>query len=378
MAVNDDALAKITAASALTKRIQDEHTRDIVAAWVGAWEDLQPQFEDALNEVMLDAKDGKVTRAQMSKATRLAKALKAAHTQLTFLAEENERLILRDLDDAISAVVDANAAAIASQLPAGQAGLVVTWDRMDEKALAAIVTRTTQQVQSARWHLADDAVAAMKKNLIRGIAVGDNPRKVRGKMVRDTEKVFNGGLSRALNLARTEMMDSHRFASQASDEANKDIVKGWTWITELSTRSCIACAVMHGTEHPMTEMGPKGHQSCRCTRAPITKSWAELGLSGIEDTKPTLQDPQAWFDNLTADSQLDVMGKSQKRLDAYLNGDITWSELASTKRTPEWRDSIVPIPVRDLPSERKKKPRRVTESIGARPLRRPFRSRSAA
>lgn len=358
MAVNDDALDHVRGASALTKRIQDEYVRDIVAAWVGAWNDLRPQFEDALSDVMLGAEDGYVTHAQMSKATRLAKALKAAHTQLTFLAEENERLILRDLDDAISAVVDANAAAITAQLPAGQAGLVVTWDRMDEKAMAAIVTRTTQQVQSARWHLADDAVAAMKKNLIRGIALGDNPRKVRTKMVKDTETAFNGGLSRALNLARTEMIDAHRFASQASDEANKDVVKGWTWITELSSRTCIACAVMHGTEHPMTEYGPKGHQSCRCTRAPITKTWAELGIPGIEDTKPTLQDPQAWFDGLTVDSQLDVMGKSQKRLDAYLNGDITWSELAATRRTPEWRDSIVPIPVRDLPDPRKS--RRVT------------------
>lgn len=353
MAVNDNALAKVTAASALTKRIQDEYVWDIVAAWVGTWNDLRPQFEDALSDVMLGVEDGYVTQAQMRKSTKLAKALKAAHTHLKLLTEENERLILGDLDDAISAVVDANAAAIAAQLPAGQAGLVVGWDRMDEKALAAIVTRTTQQVQSARWHLADDAVAAMKKNLIRGIFLGDNPRKVRGRMIRDTEKVFNGGLSRALNLARTEMMDAHRFASQASDEANKDIVKGWTWITELSSRTCIACAVMHGTEHPMTEYGPKGHQSCRCTRAPITKSWAELGLPGIEDDKPTLQDPQEWFDNLTPDSQLDVMDKSQKRLDAYLNGDVQWSELAATKRTPEWRDSIVPIPVRDLPSPRK-------------------------
>lgn len=175
--MNDDALAAVTAASAVTKRIQDEYVNDIVGAWVGAWDDLQPQFEDALNDVMLGAKDGNVTRAQMSRATRLAKALDAAHTQLKFLAEENERLILRDLDDAISAVVDANAAAIAAQLPAGQAGIVVGWERMDEKALAAIVTRTTQQVQSAQWHLADDAVAAMKKTSSAASPSGTTPAR---------------------------------------------------------------------------------------------------------------------------------------------------------------------------------------------------------
>lgn len=248
---------------------------------------------------------------------------------------------------------------------------------MDPDSLAAIVTRTTQQVHAGHWPLADDAVAAMKKNLVRGIAVGDNPRKVGARMVKDTESFFNGGLNRALNLARTEMMDAQRFASQASDDANSDVLKGWVWVTNLDRRTCIACAVMHGTEHKLSEPGPAGHQSCRCTRAPVTKTWAELGIPGVEDTKPALQDGQEWFDNLTPDSQLDVMGKSQKRLDAYLNGDVQWHELAATKHTPAWRDSIVPIPVRDLPGQ-KQKPRRLNESRNTRLSKLPLRARSAA
>lgn len=108
MAVNDDALAHIRQASELTKRIQDQYVSDIVRAWVTAWDDLRPQFEDALNEAMLNAKGGKLTYAQMARSTRLAKALKAAHTQLVLLSDESERLILQDLDEAIRTVVDAN------------------------------------------------------------------------------------------------------------------------------------------------------------------------------------------------------------------------------------------------------------------------------
>lgn len=347
MTVNDEALGRIRSAQALTRRVQDEHTRDLVAAWVTAWDDLQPQFTDALETVMAGAQDGRVTRAQMSKATRLAKALEAAHTQLSILTVENQRLAVEPLPEAIAAVVEANAAAIASQLPAASAGAVVTWNRMAPDALAAIVTRTTQQIEAAHLALPDDVVRVMRSELIRGVAVGDNPRATASRMVRQTEKRFNGGLSRALTIARTETMDAHRFASQASNEANTDVLKGWVWVAALDRRTCIACAVMHGTEHKVTEPGPAGHQNCRCTSAPVTKTWAELGIPGLDDDPPALEDPQAWFDNLTPASQLDVMG-SPARLHAYQDGSITWGQLATTRHTPGWRDSVVPTPVKAL------------------------------
>lgn len=346
MTVNDEALGVIRDAQALTRRIQDEHTRDLVAAWVTAWDDLQPQFTDALETVMAGAHDGRVTRAQMSKATRLAKALEATHTQLSILTVENQRLAAEPLPEAIAAVVEANAAAIASQLPAATAGAVVTFDRMDPDALAAIVTRTTQQIEAAHQALPDDVVRVMRSELIRGVAVGDNPRRTASRMVRQTEKRFNGGLTRALGIARTETMDAHRTASQASDEANADVLKGWQWICALDRRSCVACLVMHGTEHKLTEPGPAGHQQCRCTRAPVTKSWADLGIPGVEDVKPAVEDAQAWFDNLAPASQADIMGT--QRLALYQSGQVGWDQLATVRPNTAWRDSIVPTPVAAL------------------------------
>lgn len=348
MAVNPDTVAVIRDTQALTRRIQDQHTRALVAAWVAAWDSLEEEFLDALTDVMTDV-DGRVTYAQMARATRLAKALEAAHDTLGVLAQENQRLVLEPLPEAVQAVVEANAAAVATQLPPAHTGIVAGFERMSPDALAAIVTRTTQQIEAAHLALPGDVVKTMRAELVRGVAVGDNPRATASRMVRKAEGRFNGGLSRALTIARTETLDAHRSASQANNEANAGVLKGWAWIAALDSRTCIACAVKHGSEYPVTEPGPIGHQNCRCTSVPVTKSWAELGIPGMDayEDKPALQDSQAWFDNLTPGSQLDVMG-SKARLEAYQTGAVTWEQLATVRHTDGWRDSIIPTPVKAL------------------------------
>lgn len=346
MAVNDQTVAVIRDAQAVTRRIQDEHTRALVAAWVAAWDELAPQFTDALVEVMADARDGRVTPRRMREATRLAKALGTAHDTLGVLTAENERLALEPLPDAIRAVVEANTAAITTQLPAAHHGVVLGWDRVDPDALAAIVTRTTQQIHATHLPLPDDVVETMRRELVRGVAVGENPRRTAARMVQRAEGRFNGGLARALTIARTETLDAHRSASQAHNEANAAVLDRWEWIAALDRRTCIACAVMHGSKHPITTPGPNGHQNCRCTSVPVTKSWAELGIPGMdehEDT-PALTDAKAWFDNLDPGSQADVMG-SPARLAAYQSGAVSWDDLAATRHTDGWRDSIVPTPI---------------------------------
>lgn len=347
MTVNEQTLAVIRDTQALTQRIQDQHTRDLVMAWAAAWDDLAPQFAEALEAVMADA-EGRVTYAQMARATRLAKALEAAHDTLGVLTQENARLALDPLPEAVQAVVEANAAAIGTQLPASHSGVVVGWERMSPDSLAAIVTRTTQQIEAAHMPLPDDVVKTMRRELVRGVAVGDNPRATASRMVRKAEGRFNGGLSRALTIARTETIGAHNAAADMSRQANADVLKGWAWLAALDSRCCVACAVMHGQEFPVNTPGPEGHPNCRCSSVPVTKSWAELGIPGMDEfeDKPALPDAEQWFNNLTPGSQRDIMGA--ERLALYQSGAVSWSDLAMRKENPGWRASYVPVPVRQL------------------------------
>ena len=139
--------------------------------------------------------------------------------------------------------------------------LAVT-SRIRTDAIGVITARTGRQIHSDVLPLSDDAVDVMRRELIRGIDVGANPRQAAARMLQQVEGGFNGGLARALNISRTEMLDAYRTTSAAIHQANSDVVPAWSWYAEFDDRVCPACLGMHGTQHPTSEPGPEGHQQC--------------------------------------------------------------------------------------------------------------------
>jgi hypothetical protein len=113
----------------------------------------------------------------------------------------------------------------------------------------------------------------------------------------------------------------------------------------IAVHNCVACWVMHDTEHPNDEPGPNDHQQGRCIASPITKTWRELGYD-IDEPPSLVRDARATFMGLSEEQQLAIMGP--QRLELFLSGRVAWSDLATVRQTEGWRDSIVPTPVRRL------------------------------
>lgn len=67
---------------------------------------------------------------------------------------------------------------------------------------------------------------------------------------------------------------------------------------------------------------------------PDTFSWAELGLEGVEETGPVIEDGATAFDKMTDDQQLKVLGPA--KYTAYKNGDITLKDLVGRKTSAKW------------------------------------------
>ena len=182
----------------------------------------------------------------------------------------------------------------------------------------------------------------MRRELVRSVAVGDNPREAARRMLQAVQDGFNGGLTRALVISRTEMLDAHRRAAQAFRTANRDVIDGWRWMCDLSTRSCPACVGMHGTIHPADEPGPAGHQQCRCVAVPVAKSWRDLGFD-VEEPPDRFPDADRWFDGLPEADRRELLGPS--RYEAWQAGDYPRDRWATVRSTDGWRDSYVPSPV---------------------------------
>lgn len=349
MAVNPKVVRLTAQQRAALNRTVNGVTRTLTAAWAQAWDQVAQEWAAALTELVSAGEDGKwPTRSQVMRAERAQRAVEATQKLLSDLAAEGSATISGKLPDLSTAAADWQARLVGAQMPpAAGADVVagVAFNRVDPLALESIVARTTQQITALSFAISPEATAAIQLELIRGVAVGDNPRAAARRMLKKVEGRFNGGLARANNIARTEMLDAHRASAHAQDLANADVLTGWEWSTKLDSRTCISCLVQNGSTHELDEPGPLDHQQGRCARIPITKSWRELGYD-IDEPAGIRTDAKKWFDGLSKEEQVAIMGK--ERLKAYQSGTASWDELSTRRTTSGWRDSFVPTPVSDL------------------------------
>jgi len=347
MAVSIQTLAAVAQLRRDLEAMTDAQTLALTRAWVEAWDVLLPEFEAAAADLMEQQIRGRVSRTAAARNVRLRGALEAAQAYLQELAATTADVVTRDIPEALRTAVDAHRQIVTTQLPPGSVGSTINFARVADEALAAMVARTTQQIHSDTKPLAADVVRMMKKHLVRGIAVGDNPRETARRLVKEAEGRFNGGLTRALVISRTETLDAHREATKASEKANSDLLTEWEWHANLSSRTCPSCLSKHGQRFPLEQGGPYDHQQGRCSRVSVTKSWKDLGFD-IPEPKSVTPDAEEWFNNLTEATQRDIMGPERLRL--LQDGSISWKDLSSKQENPGWRDSFIPTSVKDLRS----------------------------
>lgn len=345
----------------------DAAVRTLTGAWVASWDRLEPAWRQATADLVAEA--GRLDHwprpTDIARLPRVMAALEASETALDRLAERTRTETTAGADRVIDADAELEPRIIASQAPATeQEGLlaqVAGWllvaeqdqtvirttvvTRIRTDAIQVIRRRAAGQITATTLPLGPAATAAMRRELIAGIDVGRNPREAARRMLAGLQARFNGGLTRAMNIARTEILDAYRTTSQQIHAANSDVVPGWTWLATLDLRTCPSCWGMHGTIHPVSEPGPDDHQQGRCARVPRLATWAELGIAAPEPPD-LIPDAQARFFALSRSAQLRIMGPA--RLDLLESGRIGWGDLSTVRQNPGWRPSRVPTPVRNL------------------------------
>ena len=319
----------------------DAATRDLAAAWGRAWDEIVDDWSAAIDDLIAASDDGWPTVAQIARAKRAQQALQVASDALDELAQTTGVRILSDVSALAPQVAGWMEIIAATQLP--ETGAAATFSRVSPAAIRAIVQRSTQQVTSLTRPLSAEATAAMRSALIRGVAVGDHPERAAARMLDRAKGGFEGGLWRARNIARTEMLQAHHDAALEFRKSNADILRGWVWTAELSKRTCPSCVANHGSIHPAGEPGPLDHQSGRCTATPITKTWRELGFD-IDEPKPIeFEDGEEWLKKQPKDVQISVLGKSGH--DAWQAGQWPKDQWSQRVSSTGWRDSYRAAPV---------------------------------
>lgn len=318
--------------------VTDAQERDLVAAWVLAWDEVAPDLTAAL-QPLLDS-GVRLTRAQMLRASRLRQVLAMIAIQLEDLAAAAGVRITGDLAEVVDAAGRAQASLVASQMPS-EVDLVdlEAWPRARLPEVEAIVRRSTEQITSRLRPLSDQAYDAVRRELVRGVAAGSNPRVSARRMVQRAEGGFNGGLTRALVIARTETLDAHRAAASVGQAQHTEVLAGWYWLAALTPRTCRSCLAQHGTLHDLDEPGPLDHQQGRCARMPAVRPWSELGLD-VEEPPSLVPDAAEFFAGLDRDDQVKILGP--RGYAAWKAGRFPMSDWSQLRTSGGWRDSYGP------------------------------------
>lgn len=353
MAISRETLRLIRNLRSAVGGFADDAVRDITRAWVAAWRTLEPLWVTVARDLVDWAQQhGRwPTPVEIARWVSVERAADATVDALDALTASTTTAVTAGAAASITATVAAEPVVIASQVPASaqaafaaQAAAVIL-----PSALDVIRTRVAQAIVAQTRPLSTDAYAAVRRELVRGVELGDNPQVAARRMVAAVNGAFEGGLSRANNIARTEVLDAYRTTSRYAHDAASDVLDGWVWLATITgrtaDRTCPSCWAMHGTTHPLSEPGPLDHQSGRCARAPKVKPWPALGFDVPEPVDAT-PDARALFAALPRDRQVAILGA--RRLALLDSGLIGWDDIPARRDSDAWRPSYVPRPVRDL------------------------------
>ena len=332
------------------RALSDDQVVELTRAWVEAWDELAPELMTSFEQLAATYPDG-VTAARLNRDQRVTNAVAQVRERLETLAPEAAGSITAAMPEVAEVTVAHQLEVWRSQLPAGwtqpsASAVGAQFQAVSVAALDAVVSRATSRVQAATQPLGEEAEQALRRNLIRGIAEGENPRAVARRMVRETEGAFNGGLARATRIARTEIQDVYRESARVNRQANSDVLQGWTWTANLDATTCISCVAMHGEVFPLDEFGPQDHPNGRCYASEKLKPWSELGIEGTEPDDVPMVDARDWFDNLTEETQRQMLGPT--RYDRWAAGDLDLRDMAQRVENPDWRAYYRETPVSQL------------------------------
>lgn len=241
---------------------------------------------------------------------------------------------------------DAALAMLRSTLPPG-----ISWSFgiPSLKAISRLVGATQAGSPLAKLFNGFGAEAARKASqaLVTGVTTGQNPRAVASEVANQCSI----SRDRALICLRQEMLRCYKGAATETYRANDDVMDQWRWMCAKQGRTCIACLMMDGTLHDLSE-DLESHVQCRCTPIPITKPWGEiLGRPDLPDARPHIETGADWFARQGENIQRQVLGNA--KYDAWKAGKFALPSIVKHSHDKDWGRSIGEKPLRELVGAKK-------------------------
>lgn len=292
--------------------------------WLGVEERLNVLFEATVERAQALQAEGKVlTQAQLFQLDRYRAMTLEAREQFTDFANWAGDFVgstqLAAASDGLQAANEALAATFADQGTNRPGWRPLNVEAANFQAGFAGDGTPLGQLIAEAW---PQAAQGITQELINGVALGHNPRRVARAMANG----YSAGLDRSLTIARTEALRSYREMSRAQYQAS-GLVRAYQRLATRDHRTCIACLVKDGQTYDLREPLDE-HPNGRCALVPVVHGFRPLEW----------QRGASWFEDQSEATQRDMLGG--KAFDLWKAGRITLPDLVGVHTHPDWGDAI--------------------------------------
>lgn len=316
--------------------------RDLEMHYASVLQAIQPQLDSLYDDISAKEQDGERVPPSWIYQERRMEALKQlvkGHVDqfgMLALAKTGELQRL-----AVALGIEGATALLQASVPLGVAW---TFGVPSTIAIASLIGATQAGSPLARLFRGFGLEAAQRVSsaLVTGLTLGWNPRRIAPLV----ERALQVPRWRALVISRQESLRCYRSANMMTFRENSDVVGKWRWTCAKQKRTCIACLMMDGTLHELSEEFGS-HVQCRCTPVPVTKSWKDiLGDDSIADTRPRIKSGKDWFLGQDEATQRAIM--SDSKYEAWQDGKFALESTVKHTHDKEWGDSIAERPLKEL------------------------------
>lgn len=322
----------IDAINDFKRGLQDRETAQM-AEMARRWRDVEISLENRAVEAAANAvrlrQDGPLTRASLIRAERTELLLQQARTELLRYADYATPLITNEQRNLLNLAIEHSQEALSI---AG--GRVVP-------SFAVLATRNIENLVGAAGNgsplrsLLENTYGfgadGILREMISGVAIGDNPRTIARRVVRDG---FSDSLNHMMMVARTEQLRIYRETSRQY-YTESEVVRGYQRLSARDTRVCVGCLMADGRFYELSVVFQE-HPQGRCALVPV------LNDAPLWD----FQDGHDWLLEQDPVTQIEIMG--QGRWDAWQAGRFNLRQMETLRRNNVWGDSIQPTPLREL------------------------------
>lgn len=297
---------------------------------------MKKRFATLILQIDVAKKSGEpVPVGWLFERSRLATLLSDLQNEITAISGSLAAIVTAAETDAVVIAADTFNEYINTHSAAGQ---IVRFNPEAAKQLIGN-TQNHTPLKAMMSNLSDPVSLMVKNALIDGVAGGLGAREIS----RQLNTALGTGAAHALQIARTETNNAYRQASLSHYKANKEIVKGWQWLSSLGLRACVICWSRHGKKYPLDKK-PNSHVSCRCTVIPV-----------LLDV-PAIATGEEKFKELTKPQKIGILG--EKRFQLYVAG-LDLSDFIGEKATSFGKAPYIK-PLFELPDPKGKKPVKIT------------------